>query len=156
MEAVKNKKAFYDYFFEDNYECGIVLEGWEVKPILNRQINLDASHVVYQDGALFLLNAIVNPHQNTYKHNPSIPDRKRKLLLHKKEIARLMGQVQQKGYTLIVTSVYTKKNKIKCNLALAKGKNQYDKRQTIKERESKINAQSIMKHDLRNVKTSIK
>ena len=74
MEAVKNKKAFYDYFFEDNYECGIVLEGWEVKPILNRQINLDASHVIYQDGALFLLNAIVNPHQNTYKHNPSIPD----------------------------------------------------------------------------------
>ena len=153
MEAVKNKKAFYDYFFEDNYECGIVLEGWEVKPILNRQINLDASHVIYQDGALFLLNAIVNPHQNTYQHNPSIPDRKRKLLLHKKEIARLMGQVQQKGYTLIVTSVYTKKNKIKCNLALAKGKNQYDKRQTIKERESKINAQAIMKHDLRNVKT---
>jgi SsrA-binding protein len=127
MEAVKNKKAFYDYFFEDNYECGIVLEGCEVKPILNRQINLDASHVIYQDGALFLL--------------------------HKKEIARLMGQVQQKGYTLIVTSVYTKKNKIKCNLALAKGKNQYDKRQTIKERESKINAQAIMKHDLRNVKT---
>lgn len=149
MEAVVNKKARFNFFIEETFEAGIMLEGWELKPILGRKINLDNSHVVVKDGELFLFNALITPLISTATHVPVESSRPRKLLMKKKEIMRLMGKIQEKGYTLIPLKVY-RKNKIKVEIGLAKGKNNYDKRQTLKEADWKREEGKLMKHNLKN------
>ena len=149
MEAIINKKARFNFAIEDTYEAGIVLEGWEVKPILGRKINLDASHVVIKDGELFLLNAQVIPEKTTNSSDPVEATRTRKLLLKKSQIMQLIGKVQEKGYTLVITKVYRTRNKIKVEVALAKGKKAHDKREAIKERDWAMEQSQMMKKSTR-------
>lgn len=145
MEAIINKKAKFDYFLEENYECGIILEGWELKPILKRKVNLDMSHVIIKDGEVFLLNCNITPEKTSDLFSKIEPTRTRKLLLNKKEITHLIGKVEQKGYTLIPTKIYKKGSKFKVEVCLGKGKKNHDKREAVKQRDWEREQSSIMK-----------
>lgn len=148
MEPIRNKKASFKFGIKETFEAGIVLEGWEVKPILSRRVSLDNTYVVVKDGELYLLNMQVIPADHTSQKSlltPVSATRTRKLLMKKKEIMKLMGQVIQDGYTLVPTKIYTNHGKIKVEIALAKGKNEFDKRQTIKNRESDRELARMMK-----------
>lgn len=145
MEAIINKKARFNFALEDTFEAGIVLQGWEVKPILGRKINLDASYVVIRDGEIFLLNSQVIIAKTTNASDNAESTRTRKLLMKKSQIMQLIGKVEQKGYTLIATKVYRSRGKIKVEIALAKGKNQTDKRETVKQREWEIEKAQMFK-----------
>ncbi len=135
-----NRRAKYDYEILETYEGGLVLKGFEVKAIRQGKMSLDASFVALKRGGtdkpeLFLLNSNVSPYQPANTPDNYEPDRSRKILLHKREIMALIGKMKQKGLTLIPLCVYNKKNKIKLEFALAKGKRKIDKRETIKKRE---------------------
>ena len=129
-----NRKASFNYFFEDFHEAGIILRGSEIKSVRNGKVNIAESYVIERDGELFL----VNSHISSYKqasftnHNPI---QERKLLLNKKEIDRVIGKMQREGFTIIPTKMYFKKGKAKIEIAVAKGKKKFDKRQTIKRRD---------------------
>lgn len=142
---VFNKKAGFDYFIEESYEAGIVLEGWEVKSLRAGKINLSDAHVIIKHQEAFLLGAQIQPLPTVSTH--FIPDatRTRKLLLNKKQLSHLIGSVERQGYTIVPLSLYWKKNKIKATIALAKGKKEHDKRETIKEREWRRDRQRLMK-----------
>lgn len=141
-----NRKAGFDYFIEDQYEAGLVLEGWEVKSLRAGKINLSDAHVIIKYGEAFLLGAQINPLPTASTH--SVPDsvRTRKLLLNKKELNHLIGSVERQGYTIVPLSLYWKKNKIKVKVALAKGKKEHDKRDTVKDREWQRDRSRIMKN----------
>lgn len=143
---INNKKAHFEYFISETYEAGIVLQGWEIKPLLKKKVNLEVSYVIVKNGEIFLLNAQITPNTTTDSLNKPDISRTRKLLLHKKEIMRLIGQVEQKGYTLIATKMYTKNGKFKVEIGLAKGKKNYDKRQTIKDRDWNIEQERLIKN----------
>ena len=146
MEAIQNKKARFKFAVEDTYEAGIVLQGWEVKPILARKVSLENTYVVVKDGELFLLNMQVNPEKHTATHVPIEGTRTRKLLMKKSQIMHLIGKVEQKGFTIVPTKIYVKNRKVKVEIALAKGKNEYDKRQTVKNRDTDRELASMMKN----------
>lgn len=131
-----NKKAYHDFFIEDTFEAGIELVGSEVKSIRNGGVNLKDSFAVIKNGELFLLNAHVSPYKMGSYYNPD-PRRDRRLLMHKREIARLKGKVEQKGYALVVTKMYFKQSLVKVELALARGKEAHDKREALKEKQVK-------------------
>ena len=132
---VQNKKARHDYFFEDTFEAGVVLAGWEVKALRAKKVQLVDSYVLLKDGEAFLLGALINPLPTASTHFVTDPQRTRKLLLHGKEIGKLIGAVNQKGYTCVCTQLYWKRHLVKATIALAKGKAQHDKRQVQKERD---------------------
>lgn len=140
-----NKKAAYNYFFEERYEAGMVLEGWEVKALRAGKVQLTDGYVVIRDGELFLIGCQINPLKtaSTHVHPDSV--RTKKLLMKKDEIKRLIGKVEQKGYTLVPIQIYWKAGKVKCEIALAKGKAEHDKRDTIKDREGKREVERAMK-----------
>ena len=140
----QNKKAFHDYFIEENYEAGIVLVGTEVKSIRNGKANLKDSYGVFKNGELYIINMHISPYEqgNIFNRDPL---RDRKLLLHKKELVKLIGKKNQEGYSLIPLSLYLKNGKIKVNLALAKGKKNYDKRDSMLEKEHKRDIDRAMK-----------
>lgn len=140
-----NKRAYFNYFLEEKYEAGIVLYGWEVKALRSGKAQLTDGYVVIRNGELFLLGGQVNPLKSASTHVNPEPDRTKKLLLHREEIRRLIGKVEQKGYTLVPLSLYWKDGLVKCEIALAKGKAEYDKRSTIKEREGKREVERAMK-----------
>ncbi len=117
-----NRKAGFDYFIEDQYEAGLVLEGWEVKSLRAGKINLSDSHVIIKYGEAFLLGAQIQPLPTASTHFIPDPVRTRKLLMNKKELNHLIGSVERQGYTIVPLSLYWKKNKIKIKIALAKGK----------------------------------
>ena len=129
-----NRKASFNYFFEDLLEAGIVLKGSEIKSIRDGKINIADSYAVEKNGEIVLINShIASYKQASYSnHNPMD---ERKLLLKKKEISRLIGKIQREGFTIVPTKMYFKKGKAKIELAIAKGKKQYDKRQTKKNRD---------------------
>lgn len=129
-----NKKAYYEFFIEDTFEAGIVLKGSEVKSVKNGHISIIDSFVSLKDNEVFLKNAYIKPYE---KANNFAPDEKRirKLLLNKLEIQKIKKKVETKGYTLVPTKVYLKNNLVKIEIAIAKGKKLYDKRESIKERE---------------------
>ncbi len=131
-----NKQAYHNYNIIDTYEAGLVLQGSEVKSIREGQVNLKDSFVRIDDGEAYVLNMYVAPYKPASKLQHE-PYRKRKLLLHKREILKLMGKVQEKGYTIIPTKLYFKNGKAKLEIALAKGKAKHEKRQAIKERDLK-------------------
>ena len=139
-ESVKlisqNKKAYHDYFIEETYECGISLAGTEVKSIRAGQVNLKDSFASVQSGEVMLIGMHISPYEKGNIFNKD-PLRERKLLMHKAEIRRLIGKVKEDGYSLIPTKVYLKGSKVKIELALAKGKKLYDKRNSIAEKEAK-------------------
>ncbi len=132
----QNKKAYHDYFIEETYECGISLAGTEVKSVRAGQINLKDSFASVQSGEVILIGMHISPYEKANIFNKD-PLRERKLLMHKAEIRRLIGKVKEDGYSLIPTKVYLKGSKVKVELALAKGKKLYDKRNSIAEKEAK-------------------
>lgn len=142
---VVNRKAGFDYFLEDHYEAGLVLEGWEVKSLRAGKINLSDAHVIIKYGEAFLLGAQIQPLLTASTHSIPDPSRTRKLLLNRKELNHLIGSVERQGYTIVPLSMYWKKNNIKLNIALAKGKKTHDKRDTIKDREWQRDRSRIMK-----------
>jgi SsrA-binding protein len=130
----QNKKAYHDYFIEESVEAGIMLVGTEVKSLRLGQANLKDSYATVRGSELFLVNTHISPYKQADKFSQPEPDRTRKLLLHKEEINKLIGKTKQKGYTLIPTKIYFKNGKAKVEIALAKGKKLYDKRETIKKK----------------------
>lgn len=144
FDEIKNKKANFNYFIEETYEAGMVLEGWEFKSILKKKVNLDNSYVIVKDNELFLLNALIQPMETVSTHLPSEATRSRKLLMHRKEINKLIGLVEQKGYTLMPLKIIMKK-KMKLIFGLAKGKTNYDKREVQKDKDWKREHEMIFK-----------
>jgi len=145
MSIVENRKAFHDYFVEERYEAGIALEGWEVKAIRAGRAQLKEAYVVVKDSALFLIGAHISPLPAASTHVEPDPTRTRKLLLHAEEIARLIGKVEQAGYALVPLNLHYAKGRIKLEIGLAKGKKQYDKRATEKEREWNREKQRLLR-----------
>lgn len=139
-----NKKAYHDFFIEENYEAGISLAGTEVKSVREGRVNLKDSYALIKDGEAFLIGCHISPYSHGNIWNLD-PERTRKLLLHKQEIKRIAGQLTLKGYTLVPLKVYIKGNKVKVELGLAKGKKLYDVRETIKEKEAKREVERVMK-----------
>ena len=131
----QNRKARHDYFIEETYETGIVLKGTEVKSIRGGRINLKDGYAKVENSEVFLYNVHISPYEQGNIFNTD-PMRVRKLLLHKREIRKLIGYVQQKGYSLIPLKAYLKNGKVKIELAVARGKAQYDKRDTIAKRDA--------------------
>lgn len=141
----ENKKAAYNYFFEERLEAGMVLEGWEVKAVREGKVQLTDGYVVIREGELFLIGCQVNPLNTASTHIHPDAVRTKKLLLKKDDIRRLIVKAEQKGYTLVPLNLHWKNGKIKCEIALAKGKAEHDKRDTIKEREGKREVERAMK-----------
>ena len=135
MSIVDNKKAFNDYFIEERYEAGLVLEGWEVKAIRAGRVQLKEAYVVVKSGEVFLLGAHISPLLSASTHVHPDPVRTRKLLLHETEISKLIGKVERAGYTLVPLDLHFSKGRIKLSVGLAKGKKQHDKRESEKERD---------------------
>ena len=140
-----NKKAFHDYFILEKFEAGISLMGTEVKAIREGRLNLKDSYAMVRSGEVFLINCHISPysHGNRENHEPTRP---RKLLLHAREIRKLVGKTQEKGLTLVPLRVYLKRGKIKCELGVAKGKKLYDKRETERRKEADREATAAMKY----------
>lgn len=143
---VFNRKAGFDYFIENQFEAGLVLQGWEVKSLRAGKVNLSDAHVIIKYGEAFLLGAQIQPLQTASTHTIPEPDRTRKLLLNRKELSQLIGSVERQGYTIVPLSIYWKKNKIKIKIALAKGKKEHDKRDTIKDRDWHRDRSRLMKN----------
>lgn len=135
MSIVANKKAFHDYFIEEKFEAGIVLQGWEVKAIRAGRANIKESYVVVRDGEVFVFGMHITPLLEASTHVNPDPTRTRKLLLHEKQISTLIGQVERAGYTLMPLDLHYQRGRIKLEIGLAKGKKQHDKRETEKERD---------------------
>ncbi len=146
---VVNKKANHDFFIGDKFEAGIALTGWEVKSLRQKKIQLVDSHVIIKNGEAYLLGAQITPLDTASSHVVADPTRTRKLLLHKKELARIFSAIQQKGHTCVCTKLYWKGHLVKCQIALAKGKHSFDKRASIKEREWNIDKQRAVRQDHR-------
>lgn len=140
-----NKRAAFNYFFEEKYEAGMVLHGWEVKAVREGKVQLTDGYVVIRNGELFLIGCLIHPLKSASTHVTPDSARTKKLLMHRDEIRRLIGKVEQKGYTLVPLNMHWKNGHVKCEIALAKGKAEHDKRQTIKEREGKREVERIMK-----------
>jgi SsrA-binding protein len=144
--VAKNKKARHEYFIENTYETGIVLSGTEVKSIRAGKVNLKESYVNIKDGEVFIYGMHISPYEQGNIYNKD-PLRVRKLLMHKNEIRKLIGLTKQKGLTLVPLSIYFSGNKLKMELALARGKKLHDKRQSIAEKDAKRNIERNMKNN---------
>jgi SsrA-binding protein len=145
MSIVDNRKAFHDYFIEEKFEAGLVLEGWEVKSIRSGRAQIKEAYVVFKDGELFLLGAHFSPLTTASTHVNPDPVRTRKLLLKGREISRLIGKVERAGYALVPLDLHFTKGRVKVEIGLAKGKKQFDKRADEKEREWKREKERLLK-----------
>jgi len=141
----QNKRARHDYFLEDSIEAGLSLTGWEVKALRAGKGQLTDSYVFFKNDEAWLLNAQITPLPEASTHFVTEPTRQRKLLLKAKEIAKLQQASEQKGYTVLATALYWKRHLVKCKIALGKGKQNYDKRQTEKERDWSLQKQRAMR-----------
>jgi SsrA-binding protein len=135
MSIAENRKAFHDYFIEEKYEAGIVLEGWEVKAIRAGRVQLKEAYVIIQRGEIYIIGCHITPLGSASTHVRPDAIRTRKLLLHNEEIAKLVGKVERAGYTLVPLDLHYTRGRIKAQIGLAKGKKQYDKREAEKERD---------------------
>ncbi|CAG1066726.1 SsrA-binding protein [uncultured bacterium] len=144
--VTQNRKAFHDYFIEETFEAGIMLTGTEVKSLRAGKANLKDSYARIKDGEIFLLNTHISPYTQADGFKQHDPERTRKLLLHKKEILKLLGKTREKGYTLVPTKIYFKDGKAKVEIGLAKGKTSYDKRDSIKARDVKREIEKTMRN----------
>jgi SsrA-binding protein len=145
MSIVDNKKAFFDYFIEERHEAGLVLEGWEVKAIRAGRTQIKEAYVVVRDAEIFLIGAHISPLLSASTHIKPDPVRTRKLLLHAEEIKKLIGKVEQRGYTLVPLNLHYTKGRVKCEIGLAKGKKLHDKRDTEKKRDWQREKAQLMK-----------
>ena len=135
MSIAENKKAFHDYFIEERLEAGLVLEGWEVKAIRAGRAQIKEAYVVLKNGEVFLIGAHISPLLAASTHVTPDPVRTRKLLLHEREIANLIGKVERAGYALVPLDFHYSKGRIKISIGLAKGKKQFDKREDEKKKD---------------------
>lgn len=135
MSIVDNRKAFHDYFIEEKYEAGIVLEGWEVKGIRAGRANIKEAYILLRGEEVFILGMHITPLASASTHITPDPVRTRKLLLHAEQIAKLIGKVERAGYTLVPLDLHYSKGRVKATIGLAKGKKQYDKREAEKTRD---------------------
>ncbi len=149
MTIVDNRKAFHDYFVEERYEAGIMLEGWEAKAIRAGRVQLKEAYVIINNGEIFLFGAHISPLLSASSHVTPMNVRTRKLLLHAEEIKKLISKVDRSGYTLVPINLHYLKGRIKCEIGLAKGKKQHDKRATERERDGQREAASAMKQHRR-------
>lgn len=142
---VVNKKARHDFFIEQDFEAGVELQGWEVKSLRDKKVQLVDSYVLIKDGEAFLLGCNITPLTAASTHVVADPQRTRKLLLHKKELAQIFEATQAKGQTCVCTTLYWKNHLVKAKIALARGKQAHDKRATEKERQWNIDKQRIVR-----------
>ncbi len=140
-----NRQARHEFFIEETYEAGLVLEGWEVKSLRAGRVNLKESYVLIKDGEAWLFGAHISPLASASTHIQPDPTRTRKLLLNKQELNKLIGLVERRGYTLVPLKMYWKKNLVKLEIGLAKGKKLYDKRAVAKERDWQREKQRLVK-----------
>ena len=141
-----NKKARHDYFIEEKYEAGLSLQGWEVKSLRAGRVQLTESYVLIRDGETWLFGAHITPLNTASTHINPDPTRTRKLLMHRRELDKLIGAVERKGYTLIPLALYWKRCRVKLEIALAKGKQSHDKRAVEKTRDWQREKQRILRH----------
>ena len=145
MCIANNRKAWHDYFIEEKFEAGMVLEGWEVKAIRAGRLQLRDAYVIVRGGALWLLGCTITPLPTVSTHFQPDPTRTRKLLMHAREIDRLIGAVERSGYTLVPLDMHFSKGRIKLEVGLAKGKKQHDKRESEKERDWQRQRQRLLR-----------
>jgi SsrA-binding protein len=145
MSIVENRKAFHDYFIEERFEAGVVLEGWEVKAIRAGRVQLKEAYVIIRGEEAFIIGMHVSALPTASTHVHPDPTRSRKLLLHASELAKLIGKVEQRGHTLVPINLHFAKGRVKLEIGLAKGKKQHDKRAAEKEREWQREQQRIMR-----------
>ncbi|OZI18476.1 SsrA-binding protein [Bordetella genomosp. 9] len=149
MSIVENRKASHEYFIEDRFEAGLVLQGWEVKAIREGRVQLNESYVIVRDGELFILGMHVSPLPTASTHIHPDAARTRKLLLHSEEISKLIGKVEQRGYTLVPLNLHYKAGRVKLDFALGRGKKLHDKRDTARDKDWAREKERLMKHDTR-------
>ena len=142
----ENRRARFEYSIEETHEAGIVLSGWEIKAIRAGQVQLTDGYVVIRDGELQLIGCRINALRSASTHVVPEPDRTKKLLMHKEEIRRLIGKVEQRGFTLVPLNLHYKGGRVKVDIALAKGKAQHEKRETEKKREWEREKGRLMRH----------
>lgn len=145
----ENKKARHEYFIEDTLEAGLVLEGWEIKSLRKGKAQITDAYVIFKNGEAWLLGAQITPLSSVSTHIRAEADRTRKLLLNKKEIAKLIGLTQQKGFSCVPLKLYWKSAKVKCLIATAKGKKLHDKRETDKKRDWQKEKARLLKNQVR-------
>ena len=149
MSIIDNRKAFHDYFIEEQLEAGLVLEGWEVKAIRAGRVQLKESYVIYRNGAFYLFGCHITPLQSASTHVKPDPVRDRKLLLKQEQINRLIGKVERAGYTMVALNLHYSKGNIKADIGLAKGKKQHDKREDAKEKDWAREKQRLMREKVK-------
>ena len=145
MSIVQNRKAAHDYFIEERYEAGVALEGWEVKAIRAGRATIGEAYVMVRGGEIFLIGANISPLPTVSTHYTPDPRRTRKLLLHAEEIRRLIGKVEQRGYTLVPLDLHYSKGRVKIEIALARGKLKHDKRAAEREKEWNREKQRLLR-----------
>ena len=145
MSIVENRKAFHDYFIEERYEAGLALEGWEVKAIRAGRAQIADGYVMVRNGELFLIGSHVSPLPTVSTHFVPEPTRTRKLLMRADEIRRLIGKVEQRGYSLVPLNLHYSKGRIKLDVALARGKLKHDKRADLRDKDWKREQQRLLR-----------
>ncbi|MEY3970308.1 MAG: hypothetical protein RLZZ80_6 [Pseudomonadota bacterium] len=150
MSIADNKKAFHDYFIEERYEAGLVLEGWEAKAIRAGRVQLKEAYVVIKRAELWLIGCHITALPTASTHITPDPTRSRKLLLHTEEISKLIGKVERAGYALVPLNLHYNRGRIKLEIGLAKGKKQHDKRATEKEREWQREKQRLLRQSTKS------
>ncbi|MDO9234850.1 MAG: SsrA-binding protein SmpB [Aquabacterium sp.] len=146
MSIAENRKALFNYHIEERFEAGVMLEGWEVKAIRAGQVQLTDGYVVIKNGELFLIGLRINALRSASTHISPDADRTKKLLMHREQIRKLIGKTEQKGYTLVPLNLHFKGSYVKADIALAKGKAEHDKRNTIKDRDWAREQGRLMRH----------
>jgi SsrA-binding protein len=141
---VLNKKARFDYFIEERFEAGIALEGWEVKSLRSGKVQIRDSYILIKDNEAYLFGSLITPLPTVSTHISPDPQRNRKLLLHRKELNKLIGAVERKGYALVPTAMYWKNGRVKVEIGLALGKKTHDKRDTEKKRDWQRQRQRLL------------
>jgi SsrA-binding protein len=149
MTIVDNRKAFHDYFIEERFEAGVSLQGWEAKSIRAGRVQLKEAYVIVRDGEVYLFGAHISALTSTSTHVHPEATRTRKLLLHAAEIKKMIGKVDRSGYTLVPINLHYLRGRIKCEIGLAKGKKQHDKRDAERERDGQREVAAAMKQHRR-------
>ncbi|HNT37692.1 MAG TPA: SsrA-binding protein SmpB [Rubrivivax sp.] len=151
---VENRRARHEYHIEETFEAGIVLAGWEIKAIRAGQVQLTDGYVHIRDGELYMIGCRINPLRSASTHVVPEPDRTKKLLMHKDEIRRLVGKVEQKGFTLVPLNLHYKGGRVKVEVALAKGKAMHDKRESQKKKDWERERGRLMRHKISGPKAT--
>jgi SsrA-binding protein len=146
MSIVENRKAFHDYFIEERYEAGLALAGWEVKAIRGGRATIAEAYVMVRGSEIYLIGANISPLPTVSTHFTPDPTRSRKLLMHAEEIRRLIGKVEQRGYTLVPLNLHYSKGRIKLDIGLARGKLKHDKRAAEREKEWNREKQRLLRN----------